>query len=186
LPPSLTLVEVAAGADLMSNVDSVITTTTNTVVVSANSAVSIGRWSNLAIIAFSFLSLWEGGEDTAAATTPPPWFLGVLRSWASPLLLPPPLELASCAVCCRGSVLLFYWQVVGEFRVAGPGLEGGQVAVLRLHAAFVGHVTRAAYSCVGEMYVRHGTKHGRAPRKRRISENSVKANFAEILFHALR
>ena len=34
----------------MSNVESVITTTTNTVVVSANSAVSIGRWSNLAII----------------------------------------------------------------------------------------------------------------------------------------
>ena len=38
----------------MSNVDNVITTTTNTVVDSANSAVSIGRWSNLAIIAFSF------------------------------------------------------------------------------------------------------------------------------------
>src|SRR5215217_7082751 len=37
----------------MSNVLSVIATTTNTVVVSANSAVSIGRWSNLAIIAFS-------------------------------------------------------------------------------------------------------------------------------------
>ena len=35
---------------------SVITTTTNTLVVSANSAVSIGRWSNHAIIA-SFLSL---------------------------------------------------------------------------------------------------------------------------------
>jgi hypothetical protein len=43
----------------MSNVDNVITTTTNTVVDSANSAVSIGRWSNLAIIAFSsFLSAW--------------------------------------------------------------------------------------------------------------------------------
>src|SRR5215212_3114780 len=53
----MTLEEGAAGADLMSNVESVITTTTNTVVVSANSAVSIGRWSNLAIIAFSFLSL---------------------------------------------------------------------------------------------------------------------------------
>jgi hypothetical protein len=39
----------------MSNVANVITTTTNTVVDSANSAVSIGRWSNLAIIA-SFLS----------------------------------------------------------------------------------------------------------------------------------
>jgi hypothetical protein len=57
LSPELTLEEVAAGGDaVMSNVDSVITTTTNTVVDSANSAVSIGRWSNLAIIAFSFLS----------------------------------------------------------------------------------------------------------------------------------
>ena len=37
----------------MSNVASVITTTNNTVVESANSAVSIGRWSSLAIIAFS-------------------------------------------------------------------------------------------------------------------------------------
>jgi len=55
LPPSLTLEEVAAGGDaVMSNVDNVITTTTNTVVDSANTAVSIGRWSNLAIIALSF------------------------------------------------------------------------------------------------------------------------------------
>jgi hypothetical protein len=63
LPPSLTLEEVAAGgADVMSNVANVTTTTTNTVVDSANSAVSFGRWSNLAIIASSFfLSVWEGG-----------------------------------------------------------------------------------------------------------------------------
>jgi hypothetical protein len=62
LPPALTLEEVAAGGDaVMSNVDNVITTTTNTVVASANTAVSIGRWSSLAIIASSFLSLWEGG-----------------------------------------------------------------------------------------------------------------------------
>ena len=39
----------------------VITTTTKTVVVSANSAVNIGRWSNLAIIALSPFSLVEGG-----------------------------------------------------------------------------------------------------------------------------
>jgi len=45
----------AGGAAVMSTVLSVITTTANTVVVSANSAVSIGRWSNLAIIALSFL-----------------------------------------------------------------------------------------------------------------------------------
>jgi hypothetical protein len=36
---------------------------------------------------------------------------------------------------------------------ASPGLEGGQVAVLRLHAASTGHVTKAAYSYVREMYV---------------------------------
>jgi hypothetical protein len=40
----------------MSNAARVITTTTNTVVDSANTAVSIGRWSNLAIIASSFRS----------------------------------------------------------------------------------------------------------------------------------
>jgi hypothetical protein len=46
----------------MSNVDNVTTTTTNTIVANANAAVSIGRWSNLAIIAFSsFVSVWEGG-----------------------------------------------------------------------------------------------------------------------------
>jgi hypothetical protein len=59
----LSLEEVAAGgAAVRSNVVSVITTTTNKVVVSANSAVSIGRWSNLAIIACSPFSLcvWEG------------------------------------------------------------------------------------------------------------------------------
>src|SRR5215217_7467182 len=30
-----------------------------------------------------------------------------------------------------------WWQVKGEFRGASPGLEGGQVAVLRLHVAFL-------------------------------------------------
>jgi hypothetical protein len=44
----------AAWGKGMSNVVSVITTTTNTIVVSATSAVSIGRWSNIAIIVFSF------------------------------------------------------------------------------------------------------------------------------------
>jgi hypothetical protein len=38
----------------MSKVDNVTTTTSNTIVASASAAVSIGRWSNLAIIAFSF------------------------------------------------------------------------------------------------------------------------------------
>jgi hypothetical protein len=36
------------------------------------------------------------------------------------------------------------------------------------------------------MYVRQGTKHVRAPRKHRTSENAQNANFAEFLFHALR
>src|SRR5215210_8059181 len=45
---------------------------------------------------------------------------------------------------------------VGE--VAGPGLEGAQVAVLCLHVASAGHVTKTSYSGVRRMYVRHGTK----------------------------
>jgi hypothetical protein len=60
LAPPLSLEEVAAGgAAVMSNAARVITTTTSTVVDSANTTVSIGRWSNLAIIAFSF-SVEEG------------------------------------------------------------------------------------------------------------------------------
>ena len=48
----------------MSNVESVITTT-NTIVDSANAAVSRGRWSNLAIIAsFFFLSLFGKAAKT--------------------------------------------------------------------------------------------------------------------------
>jgi hypothetical protein len=64
----------------------------------------------------------------------------------------------------------------------------GQVAVLRLHAATAGHVTKAAYACLKIVYVLQGTKHVRAPKKRRTSENSVnrKFNFAEFPFHALR
>ena len=45
------------------------------------------------------------------------------------------------------SFLSVWWQGESVFRVAGPSLEGGQVAVLRLHAASTGHVTAAAYSC---------------------------------------
>jgi hypothetical protein len=32
------------------------------------------------------------------------------------------------------------------------------------------HAMKAAYSCPSGMYVRHGTKHLRAPRKRRTSD----------------
>src|SRR5829696_29296 len=62
-PPSLE--EVAAGGvALMRSVAKVITTTTNKVVVSANSAVNIGRWSNLAIIALSPFLLRKAGNST--------------------------------------------------------------------------------------------------------------------------
>src|SRR5215216_2075870 len=40
------------------------------------------------------------------------------------------------------------------------------------------YVTKAAYSCLRGVYVRHGTKYARAPRKRRTSENPQNANFA--------
>jgi hypothetical protein len=53
--------------------------------------------------------------------------------------------------------------------VADPDLEGGQVAVLRLHTASAGHVTNAAYSCVRGVYVLQNTKE--AP------------NFGENLFY---
>jgi hypothetical protein len=70
-----------------------------------------------------------------------------------------------------------WWQVESEFQVAGPGLEGGQVAVLRLHVASSYHVMNAAYSC---------KRGGRITQLQyllqlflRTSENSVKANLAE-------
>src|SRR5215203_906618 len=40
-------------------------------------------------------------------------------------------------------------------------------------------VTVAPYSCLRGMYMRHGTKHVRAPKKRRTSKNAVNAKFAE-------
>ena len=40
-----------------------------------------------------------------------------------------------------------WWQVESAFRVAGPGLEGGQVAVLRSYVASSLHVVNATYSC---------------------------------------
>src|SRR5215217_1482720 len=68
---------------------------------------------------------------------------------------------------------------VGDGKVASPSLEGGQVAVLRLHTASTGHVTKPAYSCVRGMYVRCGTKVVRAPRKLRTSENSYSTHSGE-------
>src|SRR5215208_7535918 len=68
---------------------------------------------------------------------------------------------------------------VGDGKVASPSLEGGQVAVLRLHAASTGHVTKPAYSCVRGMYVRWGTKVVRVPRKLRTSENYYSTHFGE-------
>jgi hypothetical protein len=72
--------------------------------------------------------------------------------------------------------------------VASPDLEGGQVAVLRLHAASAGHVTSAAYSrergeCITQMsYLWCFLA---VARGLRISENSVTAKFAEFTFHEL-
>ena len=45
----------AGGGAVRSKVDNVTTTTSSTVVASASAAVSLGRWSNRAIIAFAFL-----------------------------------------------------------------------------------------------------------------------------------
>src|SRR5215217_3837179 len=75
-------------------------------------------------------------------------------------------------------------------QVAIPGLEGGQVAVLRSHVASAGHVMNAAYSCLRRVYVRQGTKHVRPqvsaelPRTpcMRTSQNPQKAKFAEFFF----
>src|SRR5215208_7408311 len=106
----------------MSNVDSVITTTTNTVVVSANSAVSIGRWSNLAIIASSFLCLGRRRRHCCYYSA------SVVSYRCTQVLgksLAPSPAFRTSLRCVVGAVLLFYWQVVGKFRVAGPGLEGG-------------------------------------------------------------
>src|SRR5215204_6152499 len=66
---------------------------------------------------------------------------------------------------------------VGDGKVASPSLEGGQVAVLRLHAASAGHVTKPAYSCVRGMYVRCGTKVVRVPRKLRTSEKTYSTQY---------
>jgi hypothetical protein len=60
---------------------------------------------------------------------------------------------------------------LGSWLGSGPTSRGRQVAVLRLHAASTGHVTKAAYSCLRGVYVRHVTKCARTPRNGRISEN---------------
>src|SRR5215212_6395057 len=41
------------------------------------------------------------------------------------------------------------------------------------------YVTKAAYSCLRAVYVRHGTKYDRAPRKRRTSQNFYSTHFGE-------
>src|SRR5829696_1463595 len=73
---------------------------------------------------------------------------------------------------------------VGDGKVASPSLGGGQVAVLRPHAASAGHVTKPAYSCLRGVYVRHGTKYVRAPRKRRTSENHHSQEFTFSILHS--
>jgi len=46
--------------------------------------------------------------------------------------------------------------------VAGPSLVGSEVAVLRPHVGFSYHVTKATYSFLRGVYVRHGTKHDKS------------------------
>src|SRR5215216_6188817 len=71
---------------------------------------------------------------------------------------------------------------VGDGKVSSPSLEGGQVAVLRLHAASTGHVTKPAYSCVRGMYVRCGTKVVRVPRKlQSLTNTSTSATTVALL-----
>src|SRR4051794_7273901 len=48
---------------------------------------------------------------------------------------------------------------VGDGKVASPSLEGGQVAVLRLHMASARQVMYALYACAMGMYVSQGTKY---------------------------
>jgi hypothetical protein len=52
------------------------------------------------------------------------------------------------------------------------------VAVLRLHVASASHVTRAAYSCVSQVYVLQSTKE--APELRRISIPRTSVNKALV------
>src|SRR5215218_648108 len=113
---------------------------------------------------------------------------------ASLIRVPPIADLVSVLTCAtfRKSFIIYLLPPAqgkeegGGLEVAGPGLGGGQVAILRPHAASTGYATKAAYSCLRRVYVRQGTKLVRAPTKRRTSENAQKAKFAEFLFHALR
>src|SRR5215218_10472261 len=68
-----------------------------------------------------------------------------------------------------GEALLPSGRLVGG--VASPDLGGGQVAVLRPHAASASHVTAAVYPCVREVYV---------PRSTKYSTALSKANFLEL------
>jgi hypothetical protein len=70
------------------------------------------------------------------------------------LTLPSPLEEPPSVVGAFSS----WRQVESELWVAGPGLEGGQLAVLRFTRRLQYHATIAAYSCVREMYVLQSTK----------------------------
>ena len=105
----------------MSNVANVITTTTNTVVDSANSAVSIGRWSNLAIIAFSFLSIWEGGSHCSASVA---CGCAFISSGTIPYSSFSPCPAFGTILRAVGGGLDLV-AVESEVWVADPGLEGG-------------------------------------------------------------
>jgi hypothetical protein len=67
---------------------------------------------------------------------------------------------------------------------ANPSLVGRQVAVLRLHAALFW--LRNDYTLLAERGERNAQLQYLLHFSLRTSENSVYANFAEFLFHALR
>src|SRR5215204_4038485 len=67
-----------------------------------------------------------------------------------------------------------------EWRVAGPGLEGGKVAVPSSYAVLAGHVTSAAYS--GERGGRITQLQYLSQLSLRTSKNPQKAKFAESAF----
>src|SRR5215203_6414987 len=72
-------------------------------------------------------------------------------------------------------------------RVAGPGLKGGQVAILRLQRGGLlprnGRSILFSYRKVCALWHQNTTEHQESAR---TTENSVKANFGEHLFYEVR
>jgi hypothetical protein len=84
------------------------------------------------------------------------------------------------ALSLPSTLLLSAGRCSGSWLGSGPTSRGREVAVLPLHAASAGHVTKAAYSCVRGMYMRHGTKCARTPKKRPNFRESPKSEVRRI------